>query len=70
MREISNEALLYWPSDSETNVSRLMLGITVKTERSRLIGIYYTYGIFSKNDNNIVQMENLYFALPVLRAHK
>ena len=51
-------------------MSRLMLGITVKTERSRLIGIYYTYGIFSKNDNNIVQMENLYFALPVLRAHK
>ena len=50
------------------HISVTLLHISVKTERSRLISILLTYGIFSKNYNYITaQVEIIYCALPVLR---
>ena len=50
-----SEALLYWPSDSKDNVSRLKSDILRKTKRSSL-------NKYSVNGNNSDQVEILYFA--------
>ena len=70
VREVPNRGLaVFGPKDSQINASRLKFNISVKTERSRLTSIL-SHCIFSKNDNNIMRIKTLYFALPVLRARR
>ena len=62
-------SLLQSKDCTNNDASWLKFDIPVKAERLRLISILL-YGIFSKNENNTVQLEILYVKLPVLLAHK